>query len=43
MAGAFNFIVIDDSNITLILGGNKNDQKKDIKKAKVFIKRYSKI
>ena len=32
-----------EASITLLLGGKKNDQKKDIKKAEVLLQRYAHV
>jgi putative addiction module killer protein len=37
------FIVSTTNTIVLILGGKKNDQKKDIKQTKIFVSRYTKV
>lgn len=37
------FIAGKKNNIVLVIGGHKNDQKKDIQKARLFIRGYTKI
>jgi putative addiction module killer protein len=35
------FILDAQGNVVLVLGGNKNEQKKNIKKARILISRYT--
>lgn len=35
------FSMLEHNKIILIIGGNKNEQKKDIKKARIFINKHS--
>lgn len=37
------FIVSTTNTIILIQGGKKNDQKKDIKKTRIYVSRYTKV
>ena len=41
MAGEYTLPGIDHKKIVLIIGGHKNEQEKDIKKARIFIRRFA--
>ena len=36
------YFITNKESITLIIGGHKNEQEKNIKKARIFIKQYTK-